>query len=75
MASYQEMDVRLAVVETKIDMLMKSVQIIRTSPTGMLDDKGAPVMRREQKSLLDIYREIQAAGAEVANPAPVVTES
>ena len=75
MASYQDIDVRLAVAETKLDMLMKAIQVTRVEASGLFDEKGQPVMRKKVMSLLDIYKDIQAAGAEVVNPTPTVLES
>ena len=57
MASYQDIDTRLKVVEDKIDFIMNNLrmqaQIVNNS---VLDAHGKPTVRVESGSLLDWYR-------------------
>lgn len=63
MASYQDIDVRLAVVEDKIDLIMKTFSITKRYEHPL--NPGQLVT--ETKSLLDIYREIKQQGLEIIN--------
>ena len=71
MASYQDIDVRLSIVEDKIDLVMKSFQITKQYESILVPGQ----VIRETKSLLDVYKELRREGVEVINPAPVTTES
>lgn len=62
MASYQDIETRLAVVEDKIDLIMKTFTIVKRYQHPISDQ-----MVEEKKSLLDIYHELKHAGAEVLN--------
>jgi hypothetical protein len=70
MASYQDIETRLRVVEDKIDLVMKSFQITKQYQHPLVPGKVV----QETKSLLDVYRELKAANAQIENPAPEVIE-
>lgn len=70
MASYQDIDVRLSVVEDKIDLVMKSFQIVKQYESLLVPGQ----VIRETKSLLDVYRELKGQGREIINPTPTKDE-
>jgi hypothetical protein len=61
MSSYQDIDVRLSVVEDKLDLLMKMASITKREPSTLMP--GEFVTTR--MSLLDLYREIRREGIDV----------
>lgn len=58
MASYQDLDVRMSVVEDKIDMIMKSFSVTKRYQSILVP--GQEVV--ETRSLYDLYREIKTQG-------------
>jgi hypothetical protein len=72
MASYQDMDVRLAVCEDKIDMLMKMASVTKREPSTLMP--GEYVETR--MSLFDLYKELKREGIRIDNPSKeTVTEN
>jgi len=64
MASYQDIETRLAVLEDKIDFVMKVFTIRVTHQSNIIG--GEPTVKNV--SLLDAYLDVKAAGLSVANP-------
>lgn len=62
MASYQDIDTRLRVVEDKLDLIMKTFSITKRFKHPISDE-----LITETKTLLDIYREIKHLDLEVLN--------
>lgn len=58
MASYQDLAVRVAVLEEKIDFTMRAFAVQRSEPSKIIGG-GMTVV---SKSLLDLYRELKAGG-------------
>lgn len=63
MASYQDLDVRVAVLEDQVLFMLKSFSF--QQKTAIAGPDGREVL--VQKTLLDIYREAKAVGAEIEN--------
>ncbi len=61
MASYQDIDVRLAVVEDKIDFIMKLANVQKREPSTLMPGEFIT----SQMTMLDLYREVKAAGASI----------
>jgi hypothetical protein len=66
MASYMDIDVRLHVVEDKIDLIMKSIRIQSRYEHPLVP--GQVIV--ETKTLLDVYRELKGLGLEVPYEKP-----
>ena len=64
MASYQDIDVRLSVVEDKIDLVMKSFSITKRYQSSLVPGQFV----EEKKSLLELYREIKGLGVMMMSP-------
>jgi len=62
--SYQDIDVRLAVVEDKIDFVMKTFSVTKRYRSILSPDQEVV----ETKSLLELYREVKGLGLEVITP-------
>lgn len=72
MASYQDIETRLIVVEDKIDMLMKMASVTKREPSTLMP--GEFVTTR--LSLLDLYRELKREGVTLEEPVrETVTEN
>jgi hypothetical protein len=61
MASTQDLESRLGVVERKLDFVMKLAQVTKRTPS--IISPGDFLM--EQISLLDLYREVSTSGGEI----------
>ena len=59
--SYQDLQTRIAVLEDKLDFVMKTFTVIREK-RSIIDPN---YVTRESSSLLDLYRQTQAAGLQV----------
>jgi hypothetical protein len=59
MASYQDIDVRLSVVEDKIDFILDQFKVQQMTPTGMFNDKGQPLTRIDIKTLKQVYIDLK----------------
>lgn len=70
MASYQDIDVRLKVIEDKLEFLMRIMRGRVVAQTGMLDAAGKPITKIIDSSLLDMYRFAQQNGMGVDNAPP-----
>jgi len=68
MASYQDLETRMRVVEAKIDLVMKSFQITKRYEHPLVPGQ----VIEERKSLLDVYHELNHHGITVENPPPMV---
>lgn len=64
MPSYQDLETQVIVLEDKLDFVMKTFSVSKRYPS--LLNPGQDVI--ETKSLLDLYREVKAAGAMLINP-------
>lgn len=62
--SYQDIDVRLAVVEDKIDFVMKTFSVSKRYRSILAPDQEVV----ETKSLLELYREVKGAGLTLVSP-------
>ena len=58
MASYQDIDTRLHVVEDKVDLLLRSIRITKREPPKIIGGEAVVVT----KSLLEIYHEMKGLG-------------
>lgn len=65
-SSYQDIDVRLAVAEDKLDFVMKTFSVTKQYESFLVPGQ----VIRETKSLLDLYREVKGVGLtlEAAKP-------
>lgn len=59
--SYQDVATRLAQVEDKLEFVMKTFSITKEYRSAIMPDQVV----REVRSLLDLYREVTAAGLQV----------
>ena len=62
--SYQDIAVRLSVVEDKIDMIMRSFSITKRYSSRLVPGQVV----EEVKSLYELYREIKGAGLTLITP-------
>lgn len=62
MASYQDIETRLRVVEDKVDLIMKSVTFTKKFRHPISDE-----VVTESMTLLDIYRQLKTLGHEPVN--------
>lgn len=58
MASYQDIDVRLGVLERKVDFIMKLASVVKQTPSTLMPGEVVS----EKISMLDLYREISTSG-------------
>lgn len=59
MPSYQEIETAVKTLERKVDFILRSIPIAKKVPSL---DPSLPGYRIEQKTLLDLYYELQAVG-------------
>jgi hypothetical protein len=64
--SYQDIDTRLAVVEDKIDFIMKLARVTKATPSAL----NPGTFYKEQISLQDLYREVKTSGSEILDKEP-----
>lgn len=67
MASYQDIDTRLQVVEDKLDFIMRSFRMKVASPNGLLNADGSPSYSTFEGDLLEIYRMAKSKQLPVVN--------
>lgn len=70
MSSYQDIDVRLAVVEDKLDFVMKTFSVSKRYRSPLAPEQEVV----ETKSLLELYREVKGAGLIVLSPEEAAKE-
>lgn len=63
MASYQDIEIRLKVVEAKIDFALRTFAVTRSYEHPLMPGK----VINEQKTLLDIYHEANSLGMSIAD--------
>lgn len=68
--SYQDIDVRLAVVESKLDFVMSTFSISKRYRSIVAPDQEVV----ETRSLLELYREVKGAGLTVITPEEAASE-
>lgn len=62
MASYQDIEVRLARVERMLHFVMSTMHMQGVITNGLLNPDGSPAGKQVAGSLLDFYRMQSAAG-------------
>ena len=55
MASYQEIETRLSVLEDQVKFVMNNMRGTLAVPTGLVNEQGQPTVRVKQMSLYDLY--------------------
>ena len=67
MPSYQEIEMRLNVVEDKLDFLMNSMRMKVARANGLFKADGTPDYSTIDGSLLEIYRMVKTQGLSTAS--------
>lgn len=59
MASYQDIEVRLRVLEDKVEFFLGQFKVQKQTFTGLVDANGQPQVLVETQSLAEHYRELK----------------
>jgi hypothetical protein len=64
MASYQDIDIRLKTVESKLDFIMNMMYMKAMVPSKVLDSAGNPTVNTVEGTANELYRLASQLGAE-----------